>query len=120
MGKGRPDVVAKLHSIEVIPFLLVLYAMMHQWGIFGAAWAWTLRCAVDSVLLIQISNMKSETFSALLLPATMLMLVSGSILLHLHDMAGIIILVSLCSVFIWRWIKLNRSQLWNKVLLRNE
>jgi len=117
MGKGRPDVVAKLHSIEVIPFLLALFAMMHQWGILGAAWAWTLRSAVDSVLLIKISNMKSETFSALLLPAIMLMLVSGSILLHLNDMAWIIILVILCSIFIWRWIKLNRSKLWNKVVI---
>ena len=47
----RPDVVAKFHAIELIPFLGLLWVGLHFFGLLGAAWAWTLRVAVDGALL---------------------------------------------------------------------
>lgn len=47
----RPDVVAKFHAIELLPFLGVLWVGLHYFGLIGAAWAWTLRVAVDGGLL---------------------------------------------------------------------
>jgi O-antigen/teichoic acid export membrane protein len=47
----RPDIVAKFHAIELIPFLAVLWLGLHFFGLIGAAWAWTLRVAVDGFLL---------------------------------------------------------------------
>lgn len=50
-GQGRPDVPAKFHMLEVIPYLAVLWAGLHYGGLDGAAWAWTGRVAIDTLLL---------------------------------------------------------------------
>ncbi len=50
-AKGRPDIVAKFHAIEVIPFLGILWLGLHSLGLIGAAYAWTLRTTVDALLL---------------------------------------------------------------------
>lgn len=48
---GRPDIVAKYHAIELIPFIAVLWVGLHYFGLVGAAWVWTLRVAFDAALL---------------------------------------------------------------------
>lgn len=50
-SRGRPHVGAIFHAAEVIPFLGILWAGLHFYGLPGAAWAWTLRVALDSALL---------------------------------------------------------------------
>ena len=52
----RPDIVAKFHSIELLPFLGVLWAGVHFYGLIGAAWAWTLRVTVDAGLLFAVAG----------------------------------------------------------------
>jgi O-antigen/teichoic acid export membrane protein len=54
-GAGRPDLTAKLHLAELPIYLLVLWLFMHQWGIVGAAAAWTLRVAIDAAALFVLS-----------------------------------------------------------------
>jgi O-antigen/teichoic acid export membrane protein len=54
-GAGRPDLSAKLHLAELPFYLLVLWLFMQQWGIVGAAAAWTLRVSVDAVVLFAMS-----------------------------------------------------------------
>ena len=53
----RPDIVAKFHAIEVIPFLGILWAGMHAFGLLGAAWAWTLRVTIDGLLLFRVAGL---------------------------------------------------------------
>ena len=48
---GRPDRVAKIHMAELVPFVLVLWAMVANFGIVGAAIAWTLRVVTDSAAM---------------------------------------------------------------------
>lgn len=48
---GRPDVTAKFHLIELPIHLLVLWLMVHAWGITGAAAAWSIRLALDTALI---------------------------------------------------------------------
>lgn len=48
---GRPDLVAKFHAIEVIPFLGILWLGLHYFGLIGAAYAWSLRVIFDTLLL---------------------------------------------------------------------
>ena len=50
-GSGRPDLTAKLHLAELVPYLLVLVWCTQTWGILGAAWVWALRVAVDGWIL---------------------------------------------------------------------
>ncbi len=51
LGRNRPDVPAKFHLLELAPYLLALWFLIHQFGIIGAAFAWSLRVGVDTMLL---------------------------------------------------------------------
>lgn len=48
---GRADVTAKLHVFELPLFAAMLVVMVREFGIVGAAVAWTSRVAVDCALL---------------------------------------------------------------------
>jgi O-antigen/teichoic acid export membrane protein len=56
-GAGRPDLTAKLHLLELPLYLVVLWLFMQQWGIVGAAAAWTLRAGIDAVALFMMSGL---------------------------------------------------------------
>jgi O-antigen/teichoic acid export membrane protein len=51
-GTGRPDVVAKLYLIELVPFVALVIFLVSQFGLVGAGLAWLTRAAADTVLLI--------------------------------------------------------------------
>ena len=57
-GSGRPDLTAKLYFIELIPYLILLWAGIHIAGVEGAAIAWTLRCTVDALALFVMSGIR--------------------------------------------------------------
>lgn len=48
---GRPDLTAKAHVAELIPYVAVLYWLSSLYGIAGAAATWALRIAADTLLL---------------------------------------------------------------------
>jgi O-antigen/teichoic acid export membrane protein len=50
-AKGRADITAKLHMIELPIFLAALFFLLHKYGITGAAWAWVGRMVFDAVAL---------------------------------------------------------------------
>jgi O-antigen/teichoic acid export membrane protein len=50
-GGGRPDLTAKLHLMELVPYLLGLWWLTTRYGIVGAAVMWTLRAGIDAILL---------------------------------------------------------------------
>lgn len=50
-GLGRPDITAKFHILELPIFLGLAWVFISQWGIAGAALAWTIRVALDALLL---------------------------------------------------------------------
>jgi O-antigen/teichoic acid export membrane protein len=50
-AKGRADVTAKLHVLELPLFLTALFYMLHTFGIAGAAWAWVGRMVFDAIAL---------------------------------------------------------------------
>lgn len=53
---GRPDLTAKLHASEVIPYLALVYLLLSHYGIVGVAFAWTVRVTVDALLLFWCSD----------------------------------------------------------------
>jgi O-antigen/teichoic acid export membrane protein len=55
-GRGRPDLTAKLHLIEVGPYLLVLFVGVELGGAAGLAVAWSLRVTADAALLLTLSG----------------------------------------------------------------
>jgi O-antigen/teichoic acid export membrane protein len=50
-GLGRPDVTAKFHLLELPLYGGLVWLLVGQWGISGAALAWTLRVGFDALLL---------------------------------------------------------------------
>ena len=95
-ASGRPDLTARFHLIELPLYLLVLWGFLARWGIVGAAAAWTLRVAIDSILLFGAVVFLRIVSAGLLvrerLPATVLSLV-------LLGAGGAIAVVSLDSMF---------------------
>ena len=77
-GQGRPDLVAKLHALEFLPFIAILWFMLHQYGLAGAALAWSGRLAIDAALLLKVSRF-SPYHLLRLIPAFILLLASYSI-----------------------------------------
>jgi len=55
-ASNRPDLTAKFHSLELLPFLGMLWFGLHCFGLIGAAWAWTLRVTVDALLLFGVAG----------------------------------------------------------------
>ena len=57
---NRPDLPAKFHAYEIVPFLGVLWFGLHYFGLLGAAWAWTIRVTVDALLLFVVAKQTAK------------------------------------------------------------
>ncbi len=57
---GRADITAKFHIIQFPIFIYLLYLFISEWGIAGAALAWTARSAVDTIALMIYVTYKLE------------------------------------------------------------
>jgi len=56
-ARGRPDIVAKFHLLELVPFVALLWLGLQRFGILAAAVVWTLRAGADAALLFRASKM---------------------------------------------------------------
>lgn len=54
-GVGRPDLPAKFHLIELPIYVGMVWILVSEFGIAGAAAAWTVRVALDTVLLFMVT-----------------------------------------------------------------
>jgi hypothetical protein len=50
-GKGRPDITGKLHMIELPFYALILWSLVKDFGVVGAAASWTIRVVIDTAAL---------------------------------------------------------------------
>jgi len=50
-GYGRPDLTAKLHLAELAVYVPYLWLLVNQYGIDGAAIAWTIRVTISTLAL---------------------------------------------------------------------
>lgn len=50
-AKGRSDLTAKLHLVELPIFLLALALLIGPYGLYGVAWVWVGRTVFDSIFL---------------------------------------------------------------------
>jgi O-antigen/teichoic acid export membrane protein len=53
---GRPDLSAKVHVAELIPYATLLFGGIHVAGLAGAAAVWSVRCTFDLLLLAHLSG----------------------------------------------------------------
>lgn len=50
-SRGYARITAYIHLVELVPYLVLLFYLIKGYGILGAAYAWTIRMAVDYLLL---------------------------------------------------------------------
>jgi len=72
---GKPKTIATFHMAELLPFLGILWLLIHFFGLAGAAVAWSLRVAIDAVLLFWASGTHLSLVKKAM-PAVILLIVS--------------------------------------------
>ncbi len=112
-AQGRPDLPAKLHLLEVLPYLAFLWWAIGAWGIQGAALAWTLRVSVDSLLLFSVAHRHGTPSaptswqSAFSLAAALLLIISAALTMlffaHEPGVAYGLGLSILALLVLWLW-----------------
>lgn len=85
-GVGRPDLTAKLHLMELLPYAGALWLLVRYIGIEGAAAAWTARIVLDTAALFWLAGrvipaVRPESHRALVLIS------AGTILIPLLTLA---------------------------------
>jgi O-antigen/teichoic acid export membrane protein len=77
LATGRPDLVAKCHMIQLLPYVALLYAALHTWGLVGAAFSFAARVVVDFLLLSHWAGLLAPTFRFLAVPCALLIACLG-------------------------------------------
>jgi O-antigen/teichoic acid export membrane protein len=72
-SQGRPDLTGKLHFAELLPFLGVLWVLTANFGIKGAATAWTLRCVVDAFAMFWAAGISRRDVGSAVVRPTLLL-----------------------------------------------
>lgn len=72
LASGRPDLVAKSHMVELLPYLASLYIALQAWGLVGAAAVFATRVAIDFLLLSYLAGTLLSTLRLLAIPATLM------------------------------------------------
>lgn len=75
-ARGRPDIVAKFHLLELAPFLILLWFALQRFGIAAAAVAWTVRVTADALLLFKAARLSGDVVRPLM-PAVALIVAAG-------------------------------------------
>lgn len=101
---GRPQVNAKLHLWEVPFYVLLLWLLLHQYGIIGAAVAWTVRVLADYLLLLLSVQCESgQNVSSILLGQIVPFAVAmcGFLSIELPTRIVLMAVVMACYVILW-------------------
>lgn len=64
-ARGRPDLPARVHLAELLPYVALLYVTLKTMGVAGAAVAWSIRCLADAGLLFWFSHASLRTLRPL-------------------------------------------------------
>jgi O-antigen/teichoic acid export membrane protein len=105
-AQGRPDLVAKCHLAELIPYIAFLTFGLQVWGVLGAALAWSLRVTIDAILLFWICGVEPRRIMNHLPPLLLLGMVFAALVsfpidsLHRWIIGSSTLLGSLA----WAWI----------------
>lgn len=125
-GAGRPDLTAKLHLLELPFYLIALWLFMHQWGLVGAAAAWSLRVGVDALAMFVISTwIESGLIQGLkremrILTLGVLTIGMGALPVDLIVKVVFAIFVLPCfAVLAWRYLLSPDDRVWVRRILPN-
>lgn len=103
-GQGRPDLVAKVHLCEIVPYLACLLFLMKEFGIVGAAMAWNIRVTADLFILWWVAKIPVRRFWDVL-PNAIIVFVSflGALTLQHMLLLQASAALSISAVILWLW-----------------
>ena len=104
-ARGRPDLVAKCHLGEVLPYFILLYLGLNTIGLTGAAMAFSLRAFIDCSLLAGLAGMLKIFLRMLLMPTLLLV---SAFLIAIQTFPDrtewtVIVCVHLIITMTWAW-----------------
>jgi O-antigen/teichoic acid export membrane protein len=104
-ASGRPDVTAKMHLIETPCYIGVAYWLIHTRGIEGAAWAWTLRLAIEAaILFFLLRRFLARKLSITMAAGSLVLMAAGQIPTLLLKTIFLLACAGLFASVIWHWI----------------
>ncbi|MGB8325140.1 MAG: polysaccharide biosynthesis C-terminal domain-containing protein, partial [Candidatus Acidiferrum sp.] len=71
-SQGRADLTGKVAIIDALPCIAIFWILTTTFGIVGAAAAWTVRCGVETIVILWLAGMKRGDFLRLLPPPALL------------------------------------------------
>lgn len=104
-AEGRPDLVAKCHVGELLPYFALLYTGLTFFGLPGAAVAFALRVLLDLGLLTHFAGLFAYGLRAMAVPAA-LVLTAFMLALRFDDQPlALAAVAAMCPVLasIWAW-----------------
>lgn len=104
-ASGRPDLIAKCHLFEVLPYLGLLYIALSVYGLVGAAAAFSFRAFADFFLLASLARILRQILHWLINP--LLLLIAAFLLNTQTVYRGVwffyaIILIIITVAWAWR------------------
>lgn len=116
---GRPNVVAKCHLVELMPYLALLYLGLHYWGLPGAATAFSVRTFSDCILLFWFAG-NLKTFLRVIYAPAVILFISLAVEINFRDswiqwMAWSVLIAAMAY-----WVRKNTPLEIVKLLFRSE
>lgn len=110
-GCGRPDLVAKCHLVEVMPYVGLLFLGLAYFGLAGAAAAFGLRVLVDFFLLSSLAGSLKQALAIMVFPAFLLALSLLTAEWLSPDQVDWYAAASACllTTLVWAWWKAPES-----------
>ena len=110
---GRPDLTARFHLLELVPYLALLWFGLVEYGLPGAAVAWVLRVGADTVLLFGFSGLLVRPVVIRLVPFFLLVAGGGFLRvwlppasrLRLGVEAGWFLMATGCAFVTSEWLR---------------
>jgi O-antigen/teichoic acid export membrane protein len=111
-GIGRPDITAKIQLAELPVYFVLMWIVIKQYGINGAALVWFLRMIFDALILLYFAKKKlfvdtNWTFKANQFLILLFVIASFSILLFEAVALKLVFLLIILSLFIfivWKYL----------------
>jgi len=87
-AQGRPDLIAKIHAFELLPFVALLLILIKLLGLEGAALAWCIRMLLDAVLQSWQARLRWSDWKPAVAPGAAVLCALGMSLLDLNILAN--------------------------------
>lgn len=80
IAKGRTDLFTKVYWLEIVPYFIVVWFMVKELGISGAALGWSLRIVFDTIIFSFLTKRISQIGSQSLFDRPLMILILSSLI----------------------------------------